>query len=107
LHGHVGPELCPLQHSRQLGQEPGADGDLEALLDHRLPELRWAALRSDEGGYEDAGVEDDPLHYETALPESPHSWRMALSSSYANVRASSSPRPASRFRSQTSSVTLP
>lgn len=26
-------------------------------------------------------VEDDPLHYEAALPESPSSWRIALSSS--------------------------
>ena len=38
-----------------------------------MPQLRRAALRADEHGYEHAGAEEDQLHYEAALPESPRS----------------------------------
>lgn len=52
----------------QVGQEPGTDGDLEALPDLGEPELRRAVLRGDESGYQHAGVENDSLHYEAAYP---------------------------------------
>jgi hypothetical protein len=77
----VPTELGTLQNPGQLGQESGTDGDLETLVDHRPPKVSWVALRGNESGHEHGRVEDDPLHYEAALPESLRSRRIALSSS--------------------------
>jgi hypothetical protein len=64
----VPAELGSLEDRGQLGQEQGTGGDLDPLVDHRLPQFRWIALRGDEGRYEHGRVEYDPIHYEAALP---------------------------------------
>jgi hypothetical protein len=79
--GRVPTELGPLEHGSRLGKGPGIYRDFEMPAHHRLGEPGRVAPGSDEGGHKHGRVDDDPLHYEAAWPESPRSRRMALSSS--------------------------